>query len=363
MSKSDSEPDSDSDGSKRKRRKDKKGPGTRTGATKSSRHSATTTELPTSHHSGVMGLQGHHSYPPLEHTQHPLHSKDEHGHHKLPALTAKVHTFGSYDICVGNKKVSGQTTFKMCLKLLKIPPVSTFLPCLSHGCQLLLFIGHSSLSLVQTSTPTIRCSGQVLAKAASVNPLDVMSTRYGREVLDSLRKVQMLIALVSSECQFLGRDLSSVMWAATFSSTQGSCQKFCVADQAKLTSTSLTDMLSYVEATRAFTGLPAWAAIKQAGFINSLLGPRGGLGGIAIQTQLLAKQFQYEIVVVPTGDAHQGVVSRVLDYAASDYLTQLASFPPLQLVLDWAGRGCHVLVVMPDYSGQVNGCCLSPALC
>ena len=114
MSKPDSEPDSDSDGGKRKRRKDKKGPGKVTGTTKSSRRSATTTELPTSHHPGVMGLQGHHGYPPMEHTQHPLHSQNEHGHHhKLSALPAKVQMFGSYDFCVGDKKVSRQTTFDM----------------------------------------------------------------------------------------------------------------------------------------------------------------------------------------------------------------------------------------------------------
>ena len=293
------------------------GPGRSRGTPKSSSHSATTIELPISHHSSVMGLQGHHGYPPMEHTEPLLHSQNKHGHHRLLVLPSKVHMFGCHDFCVGDQKVSGQT----------------FPPSVSHDCQLMFFTGHSSLSLVQTLPPTITHSGQVLVRASNVKPMGVVMIR---EVLDSLRKVQRLLAL-------LGR-----------SESEGSFpQELCLDLWREVMTVGFGDPM--------FGATFARAAIKQAGCVNRVVRAGGGVGDIA--TQLLAKQFQYEVAVA-TGEAYPDVssqgVSRVLYYTAGAYLTQLVSLPQLKLVLDYARRRLRVAIVKQDYSGQMNGWCLSP---
>jgi len=260
----------------------------------------------------------------------------------------------------------------MCPKFVPLPlPLTTKLPTLSQCCQLLSFNGPTSLSMVQAPPPAITQPGQVLVKvkAASVNPLDVMMSRgYGREVLGNLRSVQGVIGGSDQTCTFplvlgrdfsgevvsVGRGVSSVrvgdsVWGATFPSTQGSHQEYCLADQGSLA--TKPDDLSHVEAASLpYAGLTAWAAITQAGCVNRemgklsrvlVLGAGGGVGGIA--TQLLARYYQCEVIAVAASDAHPAVAaqgaSTLLDYTHSDYQAQLASLPPLDLVLDCAGLG------------------------
>jgi len=254
---------------------------------------------------------------------------------------------------------------------IKLPHAHAFLPSLSRCCQLLSYNGPSSLSMVEVPTPIISQPGQVLVEvmAASINPLDVMMTRgYGRTVINNLRNVQRVMAgsdRIGLSPLVLGRDFSGIVvsvgsgvtsvsvgdsvWGATFPSTQGSHQQFCVADQGSLAIKPAK--LSHAEAASLpYAGLTAWAAIlqgkcgiREAGQLSRVLviGAGGGVGAVA--TQLLSRHLECEVVGVAADDAHPAVTSygasTVLDYTASDYQTQLASLPPLDLVLDCAGLG------------------------
>ena len=260
----------------------------------------------------------------------------------------------------------------MCPKYVPIalPKIPGILPSLSRRYQLRSFDGPHGLSMVSTPPPAITSPGQVLVrvKATSVNPLDVMMSRgYGRNVLGNIRGV--LGAVLGSEQStfplVLGRDFSGEVvavgkgvnrvkvgdnvWGASFPSTQGSHQDYCLADQESVAIKPTN--LGHVEAASIpFAGLTAWSAISQARCISSLsggfrrvvvVGAGGGVGSIA--TQVLAKYHNCEVVGVAAQSDNTVVKSyganTVLDYGDPDYHAHLSALHPQDVVLDCAGLG------------------------
>jgi len=251
-----------------------------------------------------------------------------------------------------------------------VPTYPRVLPLLSRSYQLTSYNGPSSMSLVSATPPAITMPGQVLVrvKAASVNPLDVMMSRgYGRKVLGSMRGAQGAL-LGSEQSTFplvLGRDFSGEVvavgqgvnrvkvgdnvWGATYPSTQGTHQDYCLADQDSVAIKPTN--LGHVEAASIpFAGLTAWAAIAQARCVSNLLGgfrrvlvvgAGGGVGSIA--TQALVRHHKCEVVAVASKSEELIVksygASTVLDYSDPDYHEHLSVLHPQDVVLDCAGLG------------------------
>jgi len=254
-----------------------------------------------------------------------------------------------------------------------VPTLTHFpriLPFLSRRYQLTSYDGPTSLSMVSAPLPAITLPGQVLVKvkAASVNPLDVMMSRgYGRKVLGSIKGMEGVI-LGSEESTFplvLGRDFSGEVisvghgvsrvkvgdsvWGATYPSTQGTHQDYCLADQDSVAIKPTN--LGHVEAASIpFAGLTAWAAICQARCVSNMLGgfkrvlvvgAGGGVGSIA--TQVLVRHHKCEVVGVASKSEESIVksygASTVLDYGDPDYHEHLSALHPQDVVLDCAGLG------------------------
>jgi len=260
----------------------------------------------------------------------------------------------------------------MCPKFVPVssPIVPRIIPSLARSYQLTSFDGPAQMDVIMAPPPAINMASQVLVKvkAASVNPLDVMMSRgYGRRVLGSIRELQGLV-LGSDQKTFpivLGRDFSGevvsvgqgvtrvkvgdTVWGATFPSTQGTHQDYCLADQDSVAIKPTN--LSHVEAASLpFAGLTAWAAISQVKCVSNgmgrfrraiVFGAGGGVGSIA--TQLLARYYNCDVVGVASKAAHSTVksygASDVLDYSDPDYQAHLSAMSPQDLVVDCAGLG------------------------
>ncbi|GAB0091810.1 Reticulon-4-interacting protein 1 [Sergentomyia squamirostris] len=219
--------------------------------------------------------------------------------------------------------------------------------------------------------PQIQQGSEVMIriKAASINPLDVdMIGGYGAALLNTLRRGDIEFPLR------LGRDfvgeviyrgigaprnikLGDTVWGVVPVHKQGCHSEYLVTDSSYIS--HKPQSLSDQEASGVlYAGLTAWSGLFLSGDLGNvcnmlrsggrsekkkrvlILGASGGVGSMAVQ---IARYEKAQVFATASADAKELLsqlgVDTAIDYRDEQFLSQIHSHGPYDIILDCAGYG------------------------